>query len=120
MRGESGGREPLRDRSSPAPPRTAGTGGREPEAPLERARRPTGTFATRAVLDSAARVAFFWFLSQRRDVTIQTGGLCAGFGYSGVPNGACSPARQASMPDSPPQAIHGLLSEQKSTRLNFS
>src|SRR3546814_16731408 len=59
MRGESGGREPLRDRSSPAPPRTAGTGGREPEAPLERARRPTGTFATRAVKDSAARVAFF-------------------------------------------------------------
>src|SRR3546814_14916481 len=56
-RGESGRREPLRDRSSPAPPRTAGTGGREPEAPLVRARRPTGTFATRAVQDSAARVA---------------------------------------------------------------
>src|SRR3546814_503388 len=36
--------------------------------------------------------------------------LCAGFGSSGVPTGECSPARQASMPDSPPQAIHGLLS----------
>src|SRR3546814_11782405 len=37
-------------------------------------------------------------------------GLCAGFGSSGVPTGGRSPARQASMPDSPPQAIHGLLS----------
>src|SRR3546814_12172515 len=36
--------------------------------------------------------------------------LCAGFRSSGVPTGECSPARQASMPDSPPQAIHGLLS----------
>src|SRR3546814_5249411 len=34
----------------------------------------------------------------------------AGFGSSGAPTGACSSARQASMPDSPPQAIHGLLS----------
>src|SRR3546814_3709833 len=37
-------------------------------------------------------------------------GLCAGFGSSGVPTGGRSPARQASMPDSPQQAIHGLLS----------
>src|SRR3546814_2392505 len=37
-------------------------------------------------------------------------GLYTGFGSSGVPSGGCSPARQASMPDSPPQAIHGLLS----------
>src|SRR3546814_9224355 len=34
----------------------------------------------------------------------------AGFGNGGAPAGGCSSARQASMPDSPPQAIHGLLS----------
>src|SRR3546814_5158910 len=50
------------------------------------------------------------FFSQLRDVKIQAGGLCACFGHSVVPTGACSSARQASMPDSPPQAIHGLLS----------
>src|SRR3546814_904523 len=43
-------------------------------------------------------------------VATQADGPCAGFGHSVVPTGACSSARQASMPDSPPQAIHGLLS----------
>src|SRR3546814_19451634 len=37
-------------------------------------------------------------------------GLYTGFGSSGVPSGGCSPARQTSMSDSPPQAIPGLLS----------
>src|SRR3546814_1960091 len=48
-----------------------------------------------------------------RDVKIQAGGLCACFGHSVVPTGACSSARQTSMSDSPPQAIHGLLSAYK-------
>src|SRR3546814_19306078 len=43
------------------------------------------------------------------DVKTQTGGLCAwSVNWCGPP-GACRPARQASLPDSPPQAIHGLL-----------
>src|SRR3546814_11162987 len=52
----------------------------------------------------------FLFFVRLRNGGDRAGGLRAGFGSSGAPIGACSSARQASMPDSPPQAIHGLPS----------
>src|SRR5690606_23181136 len=55
--------------SSPDPPRTAGTGGREPEAPLERARRPTGTFATRVARGQRGTGGFFLFFAGAETAT---------------------------------------------------
>src|SRR3546814_11789281 len=52
----------------------------------------------------------FLFFVRLRNGGDRAGGLRAGLGSSGAPIGACSSARQASMPDSPPQAIHCLLS----------
>src|SRR3546814_329404 len=67
-----------------------------PPPPMQRATRKGGPFLVRLPTEG--------WLQLRAD------GPCAGFGSSGAPTGGCSPARQASMPDSPPQAIHGLLS----------
>src|SRR3546814_6099157 len=103
---------PARDESTEA-------GGRTPTGTDTAGKDANGRKHERA---GALSPPVFLFFVRLRNGGDRAGGLRAGFGSSGAPIGACSSARQASMPDSPPQAIHGLLSasDRKSTRLNSS